>query len=774
MTPEPVRLHEPAKGLPLIVRVLVLLLGVALLVGIPIAVSARMIAGSAIEDATLARLTAARAIKASRIESYLTQIEAELDVIARLPETATAIRTMSAAFAEVEPTEAGSRATRTFIEDVFAPGFAAATGGSIAADAILPDDPRALELQSLYIAGNPNPIGRKDELVAAERGLAYDEAHADVHPIMRALQRRFGYYDIFLIDESGTIVYTVFKEIDFATNLLDGPFRDSGLADAVRAVLDDRASDALAFSDFSMYRPSNDAPAAFLAAAVSSGGRRIGSVAVQLSIDEIDETMTGGGMWIEEGFGRTGETFLVGPDGMMRSDARGLIESPESYLRRSTAAGVSREAVDGMRRTGHSVLLQRVDDDAVRAALAGETGDRIVTGRDGRALLASYQPVDVFGQRWAVVSRIERDEAFAAADELRATILAIGGGVLLLVLIISVVAGRQIVAPIGRLHDAMSGLESGDYDVRVAPGGGRELTALAVAFNRVAATLGLKARMEAANDRKDALIDDIAALTATQASGAIQIAGAVTEISAGSREIAKTAEELTLTMTEVDGIASETSGRGAQGLDSIRRVETAMGGVVADAEQVSDHLGEIERRCEAMGQVVDTMVSIADRTQILSINATMEAEKAGDAGLGFRVVAREVRRLADRTAESAGRIEENVGRMLASVEEGVRRMDDFRSRLDDAASLTGRVADDLSGVIERTQELGPRFATVLESMKAQRDAARQISEAMAELNDNVGSTRDAVKTVDTSIADLRELSERIRIEIAEESVRLGL
>ena len=82
------------------------------------------------------------------------------------------------------------------------------------------------------------------------------------------------------------------------------------------------------------------------------------------------------------------------------------------------------------------MLLQRVDDDAVRAALAGESGDRIVMGRDGREILASYQPLDVFGERWAVVSRIERDEAFAGADELRSTILLIGGGVLLIVLVI--------------------------------------------------------------------------------------------------------------------------------------------------------------------------------------------------------------------------------------------------------------------------------------------------------------------------------------------------
>lgn len=774
MAAETPRTAGEASGTPLIFRVMLLLVGVALLVGIPIAVSARTIAGFAIEEATMARLTAARAIKSSKIESFLSQAQAEIEILARLPETIETIESMDAAIAAIEPTPEGAAATRTFIEEVFAPGFSMATGASVASDAILPDDPLALELQAAYIAANPHPVGRKDELVRADRLGDYDDLHAAMHPIFRALQRRFGYYDIFLVDDDGDVVYTVFKEVDFGTNLLDGPFGDSGLADAVRSVLDARSSEAVAFSDFMPYRPSNDAPAAFLAAAVSSEGRRIGAVAVQLSIDEINETMTGGRGWIEEGFGATGETFLVGPDRLMRSDARGIIESVDAYVQVSEDAGAPSETIESMRRTGRTVLFQRIEDEAVRAALAGESGDRMILGRDGHPMLASYQPIDVFGTRWAVVSRIDRDEAFARADELRDTILGIGIAVLVVVLLVSVLAGRQLVAPITRLHRAMSGLEAGDYTVRVERGGGRELSSLATAFNRVAATLGLKARMESANDRKDELIDEIASLTATQASGAIQVAGAVTEITAGSREIAKTAEELTVTMTEVDGIASQTAGQGAQGLESIRRVGSAMGGVVGDAEQVSDHLGEIERRCEAMGQVVDTMVSIADRTQILSINATMEAEKAGDAGLGFRVVAREVRRLADRTAESASRIEENVGRMLSSVEDGVRRMGDFRSRLDDAASMTGKVADDLSGVIEQTQDLSPRFATVLESMKAQRDAARQISEAMTELSDNVGSTRDAVKTVDTSIADLRELSERIRNEVAEESRRLGL
>ena len=199
-----------------------------------------------------------------------------------------------------------------------------------------------------------------------------------------------------------------------------------------------------------------------------------------------------------------------------------------------------------------------------------------------------------------------------------------------------------------------------------------------------------------------------------------------------------------------------------------------MGDVVGDAKSVSDHLGEIERRCEAMGQVVTTMVSIADRTQILSINATMEAEKAGDAGLGFRVVAREVRRLAERTAESASEIEQNVDRMLASVGDGVRNMTAFQRRLEETASTNAQVAEGLTEVIGRNQDLSPRFATVLESMKAQRDGARQISEAMAELSENVGITSDAVKQVDESIADLRELASALKAEIADEERRLGL
>ena len=765
-----------ASGVPLVVRFLAVMLAVALGTGISIGYAAWTTAGDALEAAHREQLTTARAIKARLLETYFRNIRHEVDVLSMLPETSDAIMQFSEVLASLDVSASDDAREQVvgFVNDVFMTNYEQETGRRLPSASVTSDRPASLVVQAAYLVNNPNPLGSKHLLDDSRLVPEYDGPHFQYHPLFRELLEIFGYYDIFLIDASGEIVYSVYKEIDFGTNLLTGPFKDSGLADAVRSSLESTSTNAVSFADFSTYTPSYESPAAFVAKAVHDGDEVLGVVAIQLPIDEIDEVMTGGRRWAEEGFGESGEAYLVGPDLFMRSDARTLIEDPDAFIRNGRSRGIAESTLKEMARLERTVLLERVENEAVSRALDGESGDAEVTSYHGEAVVASFQPVSVFDRNWALIAEIGRAEAYAGADAMRSRVLTTGLIIFVIVVLASILLSRRFTAPILRLQTAMSRLQAGDFSTTVPPGGGRELNALAHAYNLVAASLGLKARMEAATIRKDELIDEIAGMTATQASSSIQIMGAVTEITAGSREIAKTAEELTGTMSEVDGIASENAVRGASGLESIHRIEAVMGDVVGDAKSVSDHLGEIERRCEAMGQVVTTMVSIADRTQILSINATMEAEKAGDAGLGFRVVAREVRRLAERTAESASEIEQNVDRMLASVGDGVRNMTAFQRRLEETASTNAQVAEGLTEVIGRNQDLSPRFATVLESMKAQRDGARQISEAMAELSENVGITSDAVKQVDESIADLRELASALKAEIADEERRLGL
>ena len=199
-------------------------------------------------------------------------------------------------------------------------------------DQYYPSDYRARFLQYHYIVKNPNPTGAKEALNAADDGSTYSAAHKKYHPILKKFLKKFGYYDLFLIEvKTGHIVYSVFKETDFGTSLLKGPYSDSGLAKAFAMARMSDWRDAVFLADFTPYEPSYGAPAAFVAAPIFDGKSLIGVLAAQVSIDEIDNIMTGERQWEKEGMGHTGEAYIVGSDYTMRNDFRFFLENPQAF-----------------------------------------------------------------------------------------------------------------------------------------------------------------------------------------------------------------------------------------------------------------------------------------------------------------------------------------------------------------------------------------------------------------------------------------------------------
>lgn len=153
-------------------------------------------------------------------------------------------------------------------------------------------------------------MGQKDELLDPIDGSHHGEWHSQYHPFLRDFQKRFDYYDLFLVEsETGRIVYSVFKELDFATSLVDGPYAKSGIADVFRKANQSTTPDYVALSDFAPYLPSYQDPAAFIAAPVFEGGEKTGVLILQMPIDRINAIMTHGGRWAESGLGATGETY---------------------------------------------------------------------------------------------------------------------------------------------------------------------------------------------------------------------------------------------------------------------------------------------------------------------------------------------------------------------------------------------------------------------------------------------------------------------------------
>ncbi len=412
-----------ASGVPLVVRFLAVMLAVALGTGISIGYAAWTTAGDALEAAHREQLTTARAIKARLLETYFRNIRHEVDVLSMLPETSDAIMQFSEVLASLDVSASDDAREQVvgFVNDVFMTNYEQETGRRLPSASVTSDRPASLVVQAAYLVNNPNPLGSKHLLDDSRLVPEYDGPHFQYHPLFRELLEIFGYYDIFLIDASGEIVYSVYKEIDFGTNLLTGPFKDSGLADAVRSSLESTSTNAVSFADFSTYTPSYESPAAFVAKAVHDGDEVLGVVAIQLPIDEIDEVMTGGRRWAEEGFGESGEAYLVGPDLFMRSDARTLIEDPDAFIRNGRSRGIAESTLKEMARLERTVLLERVENEAVSRALDGESGDAEVTSYHGEAVVASFQPVSVFDRNWALIAEIGRAEAYAGADAMRAS-----------------------------------------------------------------------------------------------------------------------------------------------------------------------------------------------------------------------------------------------------------------------------------------------------------------------------------------------------------------
>ncbi len=354
-------------------------------------------------------------------------------------------------------------------------------------------------IQEHYLVRNPYPRLERDRLDLAKDGSEYSRVHAKYHPSLRRIARQFGYYDLFLIDnETGRIVYTVSKEPDFGTSLVKGPYRNTALAKAFQACRDNPDVDAACLTDFEDYEPSLGAPAAFMASPINDGDRRVGVLALQLSIDEIDRVVSGNHGWEKDGLGKTGDSGIVGPDFLMRTNSRGYVDDPEKHLARMRARGVPEKQIARIRAYKTTALQQMVKLPSVVAALKGEEGLRTQPGSSGARSLIAYGPLRVPGLHWTIASRMDEAEALAAVVEMRNKMLIWGLAVLLITAFVALMASRAIVRPLQVLAGASKKVAAGDLTVEVPVTSKDEIGSLSATFNSMVKDLRASAELTSA------------------------------------------------------------------------------------------------------------------------------------------------------------------------------------------------------------------------------------------------------------------------------------
>ncbi|MBD9680791.1 methyl-accepting chemotaxis protein [Pseudomonas sp. PDM18] len=395
------------------------------------------------------------------------------------------------------------------------------------------------------------------------------------------------------------------------------------------------------------------------------------------------------------------------------------------------------------------------------------------TDRDGarRLLLERLEPLWEDGRKTLnQLISLNKEIADAAASDIVdevATAKAIMLISLLLAIVAAAVCGlllmRAITEPVRQVVKGLQIMGSGDFTTRLAMERNDEFAVIETGFNGMAEELkGLVSQAQRSAIQVTTSVTEIAATSKQQQATATETAATTTEIGATSREIAATSRDLVRTMTEVSSAAEQTSTLAGSGQLGLARMEETMHHVMGAAELVNAKLAILNERAGNINQVVTTIVKVADQTNLLSLNAAIEAEKAGEYGRGFAVVATEVRRLADQTAVATYDIEQMVREIQSAVSAGVMGMDKFSEEVRRGISEVGQVGEQLSQIIQQVQALAPRVQMVNEGMQAQATGAEQINQALVQLGEATGQTVESLRQASFAIDELNLVANGLR------------
>ncbi|ROU06179.1 methyl-accepting chemotaxis protein [Lysobacter enzymogenes] len=365
-----------------------------------------------------------------------------------------------------------------------------------------------------------------------------------------------------------------------------------------------------------------------------------------------------------------------------------------------------------------------------------------------------------YNRRYSSESVARIDEAIAAAK----TGISIS---FFIAIVLSGLVGwflwRAITVPLRQLSGAVETLAKGDFSKRLALGRNDEFGTLGQGYDRMTDDLSeLVGQVQSSGIQVNSSINEITATLREQQASAAQIAATTTEIGATSREIAATSKELVRTMDTVAAAAEQTSSLAGNGQAGLSEMEQSMRRMIEATAAISAKLSVLADKANNISQVVTTITKVADQTNLLSLNAAIEAEKAGEYGRGFSVVANEIRRLADQTAVATLDIEQMVREIQSAVSAGVMGMDKFSEEVRRGTHDVQQVGGQLSQVIDNVQAMVPRFEAVNEGVQAQSAGAEQINLALSQLSEAAQQTVEALRQSNQAIDELHHVSAGLR------------
>ncbi|AHC16029.1 Methyl-accepting chemotaxis protein [Salinispira pacifica] len=745
-------------------------------------------------DLVFEKLSAIRDIKATQVENYFEQISRQVEAQAVNLMVIQAIEDFRREYAELRdsPSDRLLEMRRKVAEYLRTELLMRIPETVRPSDTsrLLPRNVASFILQERYLVNNPNPVGRKDDLI--NPGIdGYDEIHSRYHSVFRSYLEKFGFYDIFLVEpEYGTIVYSVKKEADFATDLKNGPYTSSGIGKAFQSALSGEKGVSYLI-DYRPYLPSNAAPASFISTGIYQGEELTGILIFQMPVEEIEAVMTRNQSWEEEGLGATGETYIAGTDRMLRTEYRMFLERPAEFYEMLNTELDRAPLATEIASFETTILHLPMRTDAVDRALQGEKGVLLSESFRETMTLGAYAPLEIPGVQWVVIAEQDAREALAAVFDMIRLVAVIAAAVLLLLILLFAAVSRSISRPLKNTVEILREISQGrgDLTVRLDITRKDELGRMSSYFNIFVEKLHeIVSNIQSTVVQADNLSDTLLASSEESSAAVYQISRNLNSISEQVAGLDQHVQSSFQAVEDIRGIASTLSEAVNTQKAAVDSSSSATEEMVASIQSVSnsirerrersdellnitraggeklestvDLITEVQQAADKITEATEIIQSISEQTNLLAMNAAIEAAHAGDAGRGFSVVADEIRKLSETTRENSVVISESIH---SSVDLIHRAMESSRE--------TG---ESFTGIQREVEQFTSVFAEIGASMEELNQGSTQILDTISSLTqvstrveDESSRLNNGAEGIHRNVSNVLEVSTSVSGSISE-------
>lgn len=565
------------------------------------------------------------------------------------------------------------------------------------------------------------------------------------------------YGDVLLVDDkSGDVLYSELKESDYKSNLLTGTTKNTVVATAFKAVKDSSDKNFITITDYQFYEPSNNKPIACIAAPIYNKGEKIGVIIFKMPPTKIDSITSNGGKWESLKMGNSGDVVIIGSDYKMRNTNRFWNSQTDSKIL---------EAKSG-------ILLQEGKTEGTMSLMQGITSTEQYTDYRGIPTIATFTPLQIDNLKWGIVVKEDQAEAFKASKSLKEFIILIVVVSMIVVVAVTFILASNISKPLKKL--AKVALEISDGDLTIDIPIEKRSDEIGTLSNSISIMVRyLREQTKELVNVVNVLASSVSEITVTLS----QVSSGATETSSAVSETTSTVEEVKQTVFLSNEKTKKVSNSSKESLEVAKVGQNAteesvegMKHINMQMQAIAESILALSEQSQNISELIESVDNISEQSNLLAVNAAIEAAKAGEFGKGFSIVAQEIRNLSEQSKYATKQVRNILKDIQKATNTAVMTTEKGIKLVEKGVDDVSRAGEAIENLIDNVNIAAQSVLQIETSSQQQLIGMDQVALAMEGINEasfqNVESMRqleEATRNLEEMGRSLKKIIERYKV-----------